>query len=371
MPRLGIQRATARSIVIDGVEYIHFGGCNYLGLAQHPDLAAAVRSAIDRYGVSSSASQETTGNTRSHDRAEAAISSFLGSEAALLTPEGLTANMSALHGIRAMVSRAQDLVLIDQDSHASLSDAARSAGLRLALFDGARPEALRRLVKEHRPALAAILTDGVFAHEARSALLPLLTGVLPDGSFLVIDDCHGFGVRGSLGRGSLHASGLSMDDPRLLVTSTLAKAAGAYGGFVASSAEMKNMMRTRATPYICTTPIPPALAEAAAASVRIMQSEAERHERLALNRTQLHGVLRDAGLTEGDVPPAPVWVSPPDLDATGLHEALKAEGLYVPLISYPKGGCASQSPYLRFAVTADHRAEDLERLRAELSRLRI
>lgn len=331
----------------DGRVLLSFGGCNYLGLANHPAVAGAVVQGLARYGTSSSASRETTGNTLAHEALEADLTGFLGLERVLLVPDGYTANIAACQGLGGVCTHA----MLDERAHVSLRDAARTAGLEIVRFAHLDAESLRSRLAAIRPGQAAVLTDGVFTADGAVAPLRTYLEALSDGDRLVVDDCHGLGVLGPGGRGSLLHLGIR--DPRVVMTSSLAKGLGCAGGMVAgATAEIARV--SRGTAYVCTTPISPAMAEGTRASLAVLASDPHRVERLAMNSERLRVWLHQFGLCEAPSHPCTPIVAftvggRPNMER--IAAALLAEGIRAPLISYPGGPAEA---YFRLTVNAEH-----------------
>jgi 8-amino-7-oxononanoate synthase len=365
MPATPIVACDATTVTYaDGRTLLSFGGCNYLGLANHPAVIAAIGQATGRYGVSSSASRETTGNAASHEALERELAVFLGVERALLVPDGYTANVAALQALAGVVTHA----VLDAKAHVSMRDAALAAGLEIVTFAHRDARALAEALRAVRPGRAAILTDGVFTAYGASAPLEKYLGVIGPHDRLVVDDCHGLGVVGPGGRGSVARTGVL--DPRVVITSSLAKGLGCAGGMVAGTAESVGRGR-KATAYVCTTPIAPAMAEGTRASLAVLGAEPWRVEKLRANSERLRARLSEVGLCEPPAgPPTPIAAftmgDRPSMERTAA--ALAGEGLRVPLISYPGGPAEA---YFRVTVNAEHTPEHIDILAGALARRAI
>lgn len=350
-----------------GRSVVSFGGCNYLGLANHPEVIGAIVQGLHVYGVSSTASRETTGNAEPHELLEAELATFLGTESALLVPDGYLANIVACQGLaRAGITHA----LLDARTHVSQTDAARTAGLRTHTFAHGSAEALASALHTIRPNNAVVMTDGVFTADGEPAAVSGLLAALGPGDRLLIDDCHGLGVRGPGGRGSAAEHGAS--DQRLVITSSLAKALGCAGGVVAGSAGFIAVCHA-ASGYVCTTPIAPAMAQGSRAALRVLNREPERLERLRHNAEMLRRGLRELGLlrtSEHWQSPIVAFTLQNRSDMPGIAERLLNDGYRVPLISYP-GGPASD--YFRVSVSSEHNESQIKgvlgALNASLGRL--
>ncbi len=364
MPRYPITASTARTVTIDEREILAFGGCNYLGLSYRPEVQAAVVDAVSRHGLSTTASRETTGNTTVHDQLETELARFLQQEAGILTAEGYTANFAAAQGLSPEIG----IAIIDARAHKSIRNAATSVGMQVFEFEHLDASSAAWLAGKYADAGVAIMTDSVFAADGaiaplRDLLKALPANLPPARAALLVDDCHGFCVLGSGGRGGVaHAS---LDDPRVLITTTLAKGLGCYGGVVAGRTPLIRRIRETAPVYRSSTPIPPPLAAAARAALAIVRNDPSLVERLRRNIAAMRAVL-----TANDIalPPENIPIFTFTLEVERMqkvHEGLLNDGILAPLIEYPGG----PSPrYFRVVVNASHTLEDIERLGATLSK---
>jgi 8-amino-7-oxononanoate synthase len=352
MARLAIERQTATHITIDGRELVAFGGCNYLGLGSDARVAASLSRAAALHGLSTTASRETTGNSLVHEALERELAGFVGQEAAILSAEGYTANFVALQTI----ARTCRVALIDEHAHRSLRHAAVAAGLQVFAYEHLSPESAGWLARQHADQGVAILTDSVFAADGAVAPLPGLLSCLPaTRSVLVVDDCHGFCVLGNGGRGAVDHFG--MRDPRVVITTTLAKGLGCYGGAVLGSRAFVESAQEHAWVYRSSTPLPPAIAQACRTAIEILRSEPVLVDRLRANASAARAGLMELGL--------PVPASGVPIFTFGLTPAARMEkmhrmmadlGVFAPVIAYP-GGPGER--YFRVVVNAAHSPEDV------------
>jgi len=367
-----VERRCATRALVDGVERVAFAGCDYLGLAQHPDVRAGAVAALERYGASSGASRETSGTTPLHLALEEALAEWLGTEAALVVEDGYIADLAVARGL----ARGAERVFVDAEAHASLHDAARLSGLELRAYDGDHLSRLHALLdrsraEAHTDDAALVMTDGVFTNSGRLASAQELVRMLPTAdSTLVVDDSHALGVLGPRGRGTLGVFGLT--DERAVITGSLAKALGAAGGVIAGSADRIARVRRNGAPYVASTALNPASAGAARAAVGVLEREPGRLERLTANTGALHRMARRLGLVpRGTFLPILRLVVPPEREAEGppgaalaaLAAGLAAAGVYAPVIHYPGSPSAGQ---LRVTVCSEHTDADLSRLEAAL-----
>jgi 8-amino-7-oxononanoate synthase len=358
MPNIPTDSCDATTITREGRSFLSFGGCNYLGLAHHPRVIRAVQEAATIYGLSSSASRETTGNARPHAQLESELTEFCDHQAGLLVPDGYTANLAALQGLEHLGVRH---ALIDMRAHASLKDAARLAGLKIEYFEHLNPtEAERRIRTLDAPCV--ILTDSVFTTDGDLAPASELLQTLRDDDWLLLDDCHGFAVLGSQGRGMPDAIGLKSD--RFIVTTTLAKGLGCAGGIVMGPSDPVESARSHSIAYRCTTPASPALVSGGLEALRILREDPDIHDRLAEAITSTRAALRANGIQTHDHDSAIFAFIIGDLEHMRRIEAeLYDRGIILPLMDYPNGPAPM---YFRMSVNASHTQEQIERFRENL-----
>lgn len=349
---------------MNGREYLAFGGCNYLGLANHPEVLRAATEGLRNYGLSTSASRETTGNAVAHEVLEKELAAFMGQEASILTAEGYTANFAACQGLSDSIG----IALLDSNSHRSIRNAAVSAGMQVFEYEHLNPDSVAWLVEQHQDAGLAIMTDSVFAADGAIApLVDLLRLLPPKRSALLVDDCHGLCVLGENGRGAVNH--FEIDDPRVVITTTLAKGLGCYGGAVLGRRNFIAHVREVAAVYRSSTPIPPALADAVQAAIQVVCRESSRVPTLRRNIELMREELSQLGI---GMPPAGVPIFTFAFTSESLmqrvHERLHELGILAPLISYP-GGPAER--YFRVVVNASHTPEEIARLGRALGEARL
>lgn len=359
MGRLPIAGARATAVVIDGRELVYFGGCGYLGLAHHPRVVEAAVRALRRFGLSTGAARETSGNSVLHDELELELARRLGTEAAVLVPEGFTANLAAAQAMKGLV----DLVLIDQRSHASVFDSVAAAQLESEVFPHLDLAALRSVCERRSDRRIAIATDTVFPSRGELAPFAELAACARDFEALVwLDDCHGTGVIGARGLGALECG--ELDPTRVVLTSTLSKALGCYGGFVAATSRWIARTREHSQVYLGTTPIPPAIAAAALVALELAFDSRELVDAMRANAARLRKGFQGLGLPTGHAE-LPVFAFSLDRRERmeRLHEQLLARGLLAPLIVYGDGPASGN---FRIVVTAAHTPDEIDRLLAAL-----
>ncbi len=358
MPNIPSDSCTATTIRRGSTEFLSFGGCNYLGFAHHPAILEALRKSVALYGLSSSASRETTGNARPHAELESQLTTFCDHQAGLLVPDGYTANLAAMQGLEAM---GITCALIDTRAHASLKDAATLAGMDIHLYGHLDAEHARSILHA-LPAPAAILTDSVFTTDGDLAPVHALNDALREHDWLVLDDCHGFAVLGDHGRGTPNELHLRSD--RLIVTTTLAKGLGCAGGIVMGASTPIEAARNHSIAYRCTTPAAPPLVAAGLEALRLLQADDQLHPTLRTNIDHVREILRSFDLPAHDLSTSIFAFTIGDESAMKrIENRLLDAKIILPLMEYPNGPAPL---YFRLAVNAAHTPEQLEHLRAGL-----
>lgn len=355
-----LDSAQSTQVEVDGRQLLSFCSNDYLGLANHPQLIAALQQATAQAGVGSGASHLVTGHHRLHDELEQALAAFTGLPAALLLSTGYMANLAI---ITALLGRG-DTVFADKLNHASLNDAAvlsRADFKRYAHNDLAALEALLKASTAPRKLVAV---DAVFSMDGDLAPVPELLALCEQyDAWLLLDDAHGFGVLGEQGRGIL--SHYRLASPRIIYMATLGKAAGVFGAFVAGDSVVIDYLLQKARSYIYTTATPPALSAAVLAALKIIEREDER--RLHLHK--LIGLLKsELRLQHWQLMPSITAIQPlvigSNHNALRLSEHLLAAGILVPAIRPPT--VPANSARLRISLSAAHSEDDVLRLVAAL-----
>jgi 8-amino-7-oxononanoate synthase len=355
--------------VVDGREVVAFASNDYLGLAAHPEVVAAARSAASRWGVGAGASHLVAGHFAPHAALEAELAAFVrpcAGARALTFATGYLANLAIL---TALAGRG-DAIFADRLNHASLNDGALLSRAEFLRYPHRDVAALRRRLAACTAKRRLIATDAVFSMDGDLAPLPELLALAEEfDAWLVVDDAHGFGVLGAGadgGRGTLAHFGIASE--RIVYMGTLGKAAGVAGAFVAAHEAVIETLVQAARTYIFTTAAPPLLAEATLASLRIVRDDGARRERLhaliARFRARMRAVPWALADSQTAIQPLVVGGNAPTL---ALAEALWRRGFWVPAIrppTVPKG-----TARLRISLTAAHAPADVDALADALAAL--
>ena len=343
-------------VMVEGERLLAFCSNDYLGLANHPEVIAAMQQGAAKWGVGGGASHLVLGHSTPHHALEEALAEFTGRPRALLFSTGYMANLAA---VTALVGQG-DTVLEDRINHASLLDAGLLSGARFSRYLHNDAVSLaNRLQKATGNTL--VVTDGVFSMDGDLADLPALCAAAKQkDAWVLVDDAHGFGPLGATGAGIVEHFGLGVEDVQVLV-GTLGKAFGTAGAFVAGSEELIETLIQFARPYIYTTSQPPAVACATLKSLELLRTENWRREHLNKLIARFREGAAAIGLTLMDsaTPIQPILIGD-SARALRLSALLRARGLLVTAIRPPT--VPAGSARLRVTLSAAHSEAQLELL---------
>lgn len=340
----------------DGECLLSFCSNDYLGLANHPALIAAVQQAVAEAGVGGGASHLITGHHRLHHELEEALAEFVGLPRALCFSTGYMANLGI---VSALVGRG-DAIFADRLNHASLNDAAVLSRADLHRYAHNDVSALEKQLAQSTAKRKLVIADAVFSMDGDLAPVPEMLALCERyDAWLMLDDAHGFGVLGGQGQGTLAHFG--MHSPRIIYMATLGKAAGISGAFVAGEPELIEYLVQKARTYIFTTAMPPALAAALLVALPLIRDGHERRERIARVIAALRDGLRlrKWRLDSSATPIQPLIVGSNE-DALRASEQLHARGILVPAIRPPT--VPQGTARLRITLSAAHTIDDVQRL---------
>jgi 8-amino-7-oxononanoate synthase len=343
--------------VVDGRRLVNFSSNDYLGIAGDARVAAAMQLAAGKWGAGAGAAHLVTGHTQEHHALEQELAAFAGREAALLFSTGYMANVGV---ITALAGRGE-VVLQDRLNHASLIDGARQSDARLQRYDHGNVADAAYLLENAEGKTSIIATDGVFSMDGDIApLQELATLAAQHDAWLVVDDAHGLGALGANGGGSLEIAGLDATQVPVLV-GTLGKAFGSFGAFAAGSRDTIELILQRARSYIYTTALPPAVAAATRASLKIVIEEGWRRERLAslIARFRAQAVQCGLPLLPSATPIQPVMLQGA-ARCLAASRLLLERGYWVSAIRHPTVPAGTER--LRVTISAGHTEQQVDAL---------
>lgn len=341
-------------------EVIILSSNNYLGLSSEPAVIAAGKMALDRYGAGTASVRFICGTFTIHRTLEAACARLVGTAASLSFVSAWNAN----EALPATLLTENDIVISDQLNHASIIDAIRLAKAitkcQSAVYQHGNLEDLEAKLSAARDRrVKMVITDGVFSMEGAIAKLPdLIELCRKHEAVLVVDDSHGTGVLGRLGRGTAEHFGVLGDVD--VITSTLGKAlGGAAGGFVAASAAVCDYLTQRARPQLFSNALPPTVAASALASIEYLETHPERVTALRENARYFREELLGLGFRPlpGETPIIPVILGE-TAAAIRMSDLLLGEGVFVTGFGYPV--VPQGQARVRCQISAAHSRDDLD-----------
>lgn len=339
-------------------QVLNFCANNYLGLADHPDVIAAAKSALDEWGFGMASVRFICGTQTLHTRLERRLSEFLGTEDTILFSSCFDAN----GGVFEVLFDEQDVIISDELNHASLIDGIRlSKAHRLRYRNRDLADLEDRLKEASKARRRVIVTDGVFSMDGYYAPLEGICDLADRYRALVlVDDSHAVGFVGDHGRGTPELFGVEGDVD--IVTGTLGKAlGGASGGYVSGPSEVVALLRQRARPYLFSNSVAPSVVAGSLAALELVSSSDAARSRLAANAALFRDLMGSAGfdLLPGSHPIVPVMFPGEDgaRTAAQIADRMLAEGVYVIAFSYPvvpKGKAR-----IRVQLSAAHSEDDV------------
>ena len=342
--------------VSDGKPVLNLCANNYLGLAQHPAIAAAAKAAIDQWGYGMASVRFICGTQGVHKQLEAKLSEFLGTEDTILYGSCFDAN----GGLFETLLGAEDAIISDELNHASIIDGVRLCKAQRHRYANSNMADLEaRLVETAGARFKMIATDGVFSMDGYIANLSAVCDLAEKhGALVMVDDSHAVGFMGKTGRGTHeHCGVMNRVD---IITGTLGKAlGGASGGYTSGRREIIELLRQRSRPYLFSNTLAPSIAGASLKVLELLTQSTELRDRLESNTRFFREGMGRLGfdILPGTHPICPVMMGDAAL-ATRFADAMLAKGVYVIGFSYPvvpKGRAR-----IRTQISAAHSLEDLQ-----------
>jgi glycine C-acetyltransferase len=340
-----------------GQSVLNFCANNYLGLANHPRLVDAAKSALDEWGYGMASVRFICGTQTQHVQLEHQISALLGTEATILFPSCFDANGAIFE----VLLDAQDVVISDELNHASIIDGIRlSKAQRLRYHNRDMSDLQTQLQSTGEARRRLIVTDGVFSMDGYLAPLDEICALADKYDALVmVDDSHAVGFIGPTGAGTPELFGVS--DRIDIVSGTLGKAlGGASGGYISSHQEIVDLLRQRARPYLFSNAVPPSVVAGSLAALALIAESDDQRVTLQKNAQLFRELMSKAGFTllTGDHPIIPVMFADEHQAAT-MAEVLLGLGVYVVAFSYPVVPLGKAR--IRVQISAAHTDDDINR----------
>ena len=343
-------------LVVDGKKVLNFCSNNYLGLANHQDIVAAAKKAVDTMGVGPAAVRSIAGTMSLHVELEKRLAAFKGVEAAITFQSGFTANLAT---IPALVGK-EDVIFSDRLNHASIIDGCRLSGAKIVAYEHNDPKSLEEQITANLSQFrrALIVTDGVFSMDGDIAPLDKIYEVSSKYDILLmVDDAHGEGVLGKGGRGIVDHFGLhgKVD----VEVGTLSKAFGVMGGVVAGNAVIVEWLRQRGRPFLFSSAVTVPDAAACLAAIDLLEDSTQLVDRLWSNAKYFKAEMANLGFNTGvsETPITPVMLGEAPLAQQFSRELFDA-GVFAMALGFPT--VPQGKARIRVMISAAHAIVDLD-----------
>jgi 8-amino-7-oxononanoate synthase len=352
-----LESAQGPQVQVNGKACLAFCSNDYLSLASHPAVIDSFRRGAETYGVGSGASHLIYGHSHEHHALEEELAAFAGRPRALLFSTGYMANLGT---ILALTDKG-DHIFEDRLNHASLLDGGLASRAQCSRYRHSDDDDLSQRLQRVASGRKLVVTDGVFSMDGDLASLPELVKTCQEQqAWLMVDDAHGFGVLGENGGGIAEHFGLGVNELPILM-GTLGKGFGTFGAFVAGSEALIETLIQFARTYIYTTALPPAVASATRISLKILQRETWRREKLNLLIQHFRSGAKELGLELMDsiTPIQPVLLGD-DALTLKVGEQLRRKGFLVGAIRSPTVPVGTSR--LRITLCAEHSEQEVDSL---------
>jgi glycine C-acetyltransferase len=360
-----ISTPQASKIIANGKEVLNFCANNYLGLSSHPEVIAAAKEGIDKYGFGLSSVRFICGTQDIHKELEKKISEFLGTEDTILYAAAFDAN----GGVFEPLLNEHDAIISDSLNHASIIDGVRLCKAQRFRYENNNMDDLEKQLiaaKDCRNKL--IVTDGVFSMDGYIAQLDKIHELaVKYEAMVMVDECHASGFIGKTGRGTIeHCDVLGKMD---IITGTLGKAlGGASGGFTSGKKEIIEILRQRSRPYLFSNTLMPSIVYASLKVLEILSKTTELRDKLETNTQHFRAKMKEAGfdILDGIHPITPVMLYDAklaqDFAAKLMDEGIYVIGFFFPVV--PKGKAR-----IRVQISASHSAEEIDKCVAAFTKV--
>ncbi len=351
-----LQNSEGVTATFEGHEVIMLGSNNYLGLTTHPRVRQAAMDAIAKYGTSCTGSRFLNGTLELHHELERRLARFMGTEAALTFTTGYQVNVGT---ISALVGRG-DYVIVDKDDHASIVDGCLMSFGEMKRFSHNDVNSLEKVLSRlPEDAGKLVVVDGVYSMGGDIAPLPEIVAICKKyGARIMVDDAHGIGVTGPMGRGTAAHFGLL--DQVDITMGTFSKSFASVGGFIAGNADVIHYVQHHARSLIFSASLPPANAATVLACLDIIEENPHIVDQLWANANYMRARLIEMGFDVGqsNTPIIPIIIRD-DLRTVLAWRALVDSGVYTNPVLPP--GVPANMSLLRTSYTATHTRAHLDR----------
>lgn len=342
-------------VTIAGRRTLMCGSNNYLGLSFHPEVLSAAQAALARDGAGTTGSRAANGTLAGHRRLEEAFARAYGVPHAMVFSTGYQANLGMISGL----CHADDTVLVDMESHASIYDGARLSGAQVFQFrHNNAADLARKLERQRDPSRCLVVVEGLYSISGDVSPLQEISAICQrTGAMLMVDEAHSFGVYGARGLGWAEAQGVL--DRVDFIVGTFSKTLAGIGGYCVSRHQALRYLHFAARPYVFTASGSPANIAGVEAALRLQQSMPELRERLWSNVRRVRAGLTTAGFSIGrtESPIVPIVVGTAER-AVAMWQGMLAAGVYTNIVMPP--ACHPDACVLRTSYSAAHTPEQID-----------
>lgn len=312
---------------------IMFGSNSYLNMSTHPKVMEAANSALHQFGYGMGAVSNYVGVTDIHKELEERIAKFYGCEDSIVFPSGYGTNV----GVISALCSTGDVIINDSANHSSIFDGCRLSNAEIKVFPHSDMRALERILKRIPKAQTGrlIITDGVFSMDGDIARLDVIISLAKEYNCRVmVDDAHGVGVVGKMGRGA--AEFYNVMDKIDLNVGMLSKSPGGLGGYCAASSEIIQYLRLYARTYFFSTALPASIVAGLNEVFKLFEADEAGREMLWDKINYMKMKLTECGFDLGHSQSAIIPVMIYDEEKLfRIHFELRKLGLYTNIVTYP------------------------------------
>ena len=354
------EKGQLRSLVLRNRNVLNFSSNDYLNLSKHPHVKHRALEMLEEYGTGAGGSRLMTGNLAVHEELESELAALTGMETALVFGSGFLANL----GVLGAVAGRNDTIFADRLNHASLVDGACHSRAKVRRYRHCDTELLQKMIEnDESTGKRIIVTDSLFSMDGDTAPLKLLSEIsLKHGCILIVDEAHAIGVFGN-GGGLCRESGITPD----ILTGTLSKSLGSYGGFVSCSGSVREFLVNRSRSFIYTTGLPPCAAGAALGALDVLKENPGMGGDLLERAELFRKSLREAGIVQSSSSQIVPVFTGSCCKTVESAQQLEAKGILAVAVRPPT--VPENTARLRFSVTLAHSPGDLAATAAEIGRL--
>ncbi len=343
-------------VMIEGKKVLMFGSNSYMGLNNHPEVKAASKAAIDKYGTGCSGSRFLNGTSVIHIELEEKLADYVGKEAALVYSTGFQTNL----GVVGTITGRHDYIILDELNHASIIEGSRLSFSKVLKYRHNDMDELEEVLKKlPMDKIKLIVVDGVFSMEGDIVKLPRLVELAEKyDAAIMVDDAHSLGVLGVTGKGTADHFGLTNKVD--MIMGTFSKSLASLGGFVAANNDVIKFLKHHSRALIFSASIPPSSAATAIAALDIIIREPERIVNLWKNTHYMIDSLKASGFDLGitETPIIPIYVRD-NMKTFMFTKRLFDEGIFVNPVVSP--AVKSDSSLIRISIMATHTKEHIDK----------